>query len=42
MPSADTQAIADFTGPSIFVYNDMTHLPTDLRWTGFPAQLRTP
>ena len=27
---------------SVLVYNDMSHLPEDLRWTGFPAQLRTP
>lgn len=24
---------------SILFYNDMRHLPTDLRWTGFPAEL---
>ncbi|MEY9874785.1 broad specificity phosphatase PhoE [Streptacidiphilus sp. MAP12-33] len=27
---------------AVLVYNDMSHLPDDLRWTGFPAQLRTP
>ncbi|MER6573082.1 histidine phosphatase family protein [Streptomyces sp. NPDC001093] len=27
---------------SVLVYNDMSHLPDDLRWTGFPSQLRTP
>ncbi|WP_034270131.1 histidine phosphatase family protein [Actinospica robiniae] len=25
---------------SILVYNDMQHLPTELRWTGFPPELR--
>jgi broad specificity phosphatase PhoE len=24
---------------SVVIYNDMQHLPTDLRWTGFPAEL---
>ncbi|TWD84777.1 putative phosphoglycerate mutase [Kribbella amoyensis] len=24
----------------VLVYNDMTHLPEQLRWTGFPAELR--
>ncbi|MEU9507189.1 histidine phosphatase family protein [Micromonospora sp. NPDC048170] len=23
--------------PTIVMFNDMSHLPTDLRWTGFPA-----
>jgi probable phosphoglycerate mutase len=23
---------------SVLVYNDMSHLPTELRWTGFPAE----
>jgi probable phosphoglycerate mutase len=27
---------------TVLVYNDMSYLPGDLRWTGFPAQLRTP
>ena len=27
---------------SVLVYNEMSHLPDDLRWTGFPAQLRSP
>lgn len=27
---------------AVLVYNDMSHLPEDLRWTGFPSQLRTP
>ena len=27
---------------SVLVYNDMSHLPDDLRWTGFPSQLRSP
>ncbi|KAA1420924.1 histidine phosphatase family protein [Nocardioides humilatus] len=26
--------------PSVVVANDMTHLPADLRWTGFPDRLR--
>lgn len=26
---------------SVVLYNDMRHLPADLRWTGFPAELRT-
>ena len=26
--------------PMPLVYNDMGHLPTELRWTGFPADLR--
>ncbi|TCC10298.1 histidine phosphatase family protein [Kribbella soli] len=25
---------------SVLVYNDMQHLPADLRWTGFPAEQR--
>ncbi|MPY30079.1 histidine phosphatase family protein [Streptomyces adustus] len=25
--------------PSVLFYNDMGHLPTDLRWTGFPPDL---
>lgn len=25
---------------SLLVYNDMGHLPDELRWTGFPAELR--
>ncbi|QMU77468.1 histidine phosphatase family protein [Streptacidiphilus sp. PB12-B1b] len=25
---------------SVLVYNDMRHLPDDLRWTGFPPELR--
>ncbi|WP_405976824.1 histidine phosphatase family protein [Streptomyces sp. NBC_00988] len=30
-------AIEYYTGaaPSLVVYNDMSHLPADLRWTGF-------
>jgi len=27
---------------TVLVYNDMSHLPEDLRWTGFPSQLRVP
>ncbi|MER5601092.1 histidine phosphatase family protein [Streptomyces sp. NPDC002265] len=27
---------------SVLVYNDMSHLPDDLRWTGFSSRLRTP
>jgi probable phosphoglycerate mutase len=26
--------------PALVVLNDVTHLPADLRWTGFPAELR--
>lgn len=26
--------------PSLLFFNDMSHLPPDLRWTGFPAALR--
>jgi broad specificity phosphatase PhoE len=26
---------------SVVLYNDMRHLPPELRWTGFPADLRT-
>jgi probable phosphoglycerate mutase len=26
--------------PSLLVFNDMTHLPPPLRWTGFPSELR--
>lgn len=26
--------------PSVVVANDMSHLPEDLRWTGFPPELR--
>lgn len=26
--------------PTIVMFNDMSHLPTDLRWTGFPAGVR--
>ncbi|MEV5508179.1 histidine phosphatase family protein [Streptomyces orinoci] len=27
---------------AVLVYNDVGHLPDDLRWTGFPPELRTP
>lgn len=27
---------------AVLVYNDVSHLPDDLRWTGFPPQLRKP
>lgn len=27
--------------PTLVVLNDVSHLPPDLRWTGFPAQLRS-
>ncbi|MGW1196592.1 histidine phosphatase family protein [Streptomyces sp. NPDC002536] len=27
---------------TVLVYNDVSHLSDELRWTGFPAQLRTP
>jgi hypothetical protein len=26
--------------PAVVVFNDMSHLPDELRWTGFPAQTR--
>ncbi|WP_157248296.1 histidine phosphatase family protein [Nonomuraea typhae] len=26
--------------PAIVMFNDMSHLPPDLRWTGFPARVR--
>jgi probable phosphoglycerate mutase len=26
--------------PTIIMFNDMSHLPTDLRWTGFPNAIR--
>lgn len=26
--------------PAIVMFNDMSHLPTDLRWTGFPETVR--
>jgi probable phosphoglycerate mutase len=26
--------------PTIVVFNEMSHLPTDLRWTGFPGTVR--
>ncbi|MBB5958627.1 putative phosphoglycerate mutase [Saccharothrix tamanrassetensis] len=26
--------------PALVMFNDMTHLPADLRWTGFPAAVR--
>jgi len=26
--------------PSLMVFNDVSHLPAELRWTGFPAELR--
>ncbi|MFC4114224.1 histidine phosphatase family protein [Nonomuraea zeae] len=26
--------------PTVVMFNDMSHLPPDLRWTGFPAGLR--
>jgi probable phosphoglycerate mutase len=25
---------------SVLIYNDMSHLPTNLRWTGFPPELQ--
>jgi len=28
------------TYPSISIFNDLSHLPPELRWTGFPSQLR--
>lgn len=26
--------------PSVLVFNDLSHLPDELRWTGFPAELQ--
>ncbi|WJY99330.1 hypothetical protein CHAN_03515 [Corynebacterium hansenii] len=26
--------------PSVIMFNDMSHLPEELRWTGFPERLR--
>lgn len=26
--------------PTVVVFNDMSHLPAELRWTGFPAHMR--
>lgn len=26
--------------PTVAVFNDMSHLPDELRWTGFPAHMR--
>lgn len=26
--------------PGLLLFNDMSHLPVELRWTGFPAELR--
>jgi len=26
--------------PSLLTYNDMSHLPPQLRWTGFPPELQ--
>ena len=26
--------------PTVVVFNEMSHLPDDLRWTGFPGQMR--
>jgi serine/threonine-protein phosphatase PGAM5 len=28
--------------PGVLLVNDMSHLPPELRWTGFPAELRSP
>jgi probable phosphoglycerate mutase len=28
--------------PALLLVNDMSHLPAELRWTGFPAALRSP
>ena len=27
---------------AVFVFNDMGHLPAELRWTGFPSETRGP
>ena len=33
--------VAGSPAPStIVMYNDMSHLPSDLRWTGFPDAIR--
>jgi serine/threonine-protein phosphatase PGAM5 len=29
-------------GPALLQFNDMSHLPPELHWTGFPAHLRAP
>ena len=26
--------------PTLVLFNDMSHLPADLRWTGFPEAVR--
>jgi probable phosphoglycerate mutase len=31
---------SDDRPPALMVHNDMSHLPPELRWTGFPAHLR--
>jgi probable phosphoglycerate mutase len=28
--------------PGLLLFNDMSHLPAELRWTGFPEALRSP
>ena len=28
--------------PALMLFNDMAHLPPELRWTGFPPHLRLP
>ncbi|GAA1511539.1 histidine phosphatase family protein [Sphaerisporangium rubeum] len=30
----------DDAPPAVVVFNDMSHLPADLRWTGFPERVR--
>jgi probable phosphoglycerate mutase len=31
---------SDDRPPALMLHNDMSHLPPELRWTGFPAHLR--
>ncbi|MEU0163208.1 histidine phosphatase family protein [Streptomyces sp. NPDC006261] len=40
--NASVTAIEYYTGaaPSVLVYNDMSHLPAELRWTGFGPGVR--
>lgn len=37
----DADVFGNLTGtfPSVSMFNDMSHLPPELRWTGFPATL---
>lgn len=38
--SLTTIEYRDTTPPTVLLYNDMGHLPTDLRWTGFAGGVR--